>query len=290
MLRTNGTTLRIKPGNSRRLAALILGVSCAVAACAPGAATPAARSDASPAPARPTVLTIVVPTEPTGLSNKLFYTGEVDVLIEANMVYLDGTDTPRPLLAERLPSRSDGSWVVNSDGTMLTTYTLKADLKWSDGQPLTADDFVLAHSVYADDETPVSIRRPEVLMSRVVARDARTVEISWREPYVGAGQLNNRELPPMPRHVLGDLWAQDKTSLLNSPFWTSPEYVGSGPFRLTSWEKGVAMVFAANPYFALGAPLRIPFGSWPSPMQTRSWRGCSPGKSTSSPQRRLSTL
>ena len=58
----------------------------------------------------------------------------------------------------------------------------------------------------------------------------------------------------MPRHVIGDLWDQDKNGFMNSTFWTSPEYVGTGPFRLTDWDKGISMTFVANPFFALGKP------------------------------------
>lgn len=250
--------MRIGKGHSRRLATLILGASCALAACAPGPVAPAVPRDAGAVPAAPqrtTTMTIAVPSEPSGLSDKLFQAAsDMDSLFEADMAYLDGTDSPHPLLAERLPTQSDGTWVVNADGTMRTTYTLKPNLKWHDGQPLTADDFVLAHAVYTDEEIPVSKRLPETLMSRVVASDARTVEITWREPYIGAGGLNNRELPPMPRHILGELWAQDKTAFLNSSFWTSPDYVGSGPFKVTTWEKGILIGFTASPNFALGKP------------------------------------
>lgn len=240
------------------LLTVLLALSTAGAACTPAPGAPA-RSETAPAapaaPARPTFLTIALPSEPSAMSDKLFQaSSDMDVIFESNLAYLDENDAPRPLLAERLPTQSDGTWVVNTDGTMRTTYTLKPDLKWSDGQPLTADDFVLAHTVYTDDEIPVSRRLPEALMSRVVARDPRTVEILWREPYFGAGGLNNRELPPMPRHLLADLWSQDKSAFMSSTFWTSPEYVGNGPFMLAAWEKGISLTFAANPYFALGKP------------------------------------
>ena len=248
---------------------ILVGLVTVLAACAPSPAAPVARSDApssTSAPARPTRLTVAIPSEPSGFSDKLLQaSSDMDVLFEANLAYLDDTDTPRPLLAERLPTQSDGSWVVNADGTMRTTYALKPDLKWSDGQPLTARDFVLAHTVYTDDEIPVARRLPEALMTGVVARDARTVEITWREPYFGAGGLNNRELPPMPHHMLADLWSQDKNAFLNSTFWTSPEYVGVGPFRPVAWDKGISITFEANPYFALGRPrvdtLRLAFAA-----------------------------
>ncbi len=200
-------------------------------------------------------MTIAIPTEPSGLSDKLFQAAsDVDVLFEASLAYLDDADAPRPLLAERLPSQADGSWVVNSDGTMRTVYTLKPDLKWHDGHPLTAEDFVFAYRIYTDAEIPIVRRLPESLMSSVLARNSRTVEILWREPYVGADRLNQRELVPQPQHLLGDLYAQDRAGFMNSPFWTSTDYVGSGPFRVAAWDKGIAISFAANPHFALGRP------------------------------------
>lgn len=69
-------------------------------------------------------------------------------LITSSLAYLDGSLMPRPLLAERLPSREDGSWTVNPDGTMRTVYHLRPDLKWHDGRGLTASDFVFAWQVY----------------------------------------------------------------------------------------------------------------------------------------------
>jgi peptide/nickel transport system substrate-binding protein len=200
------------------------------------------------------------------MSDKLFQAAsDVDCVFLATFMYLDEADNPRPLLAARAPSQADGTWTVNPDGTMRTVYTLKPDLKWHDGQPLTADDFVFAYSVYSDDEIPVSTRLPESLMSSVTARDSQTVEIAWRQLYVGAGSLNTRELTPLPRHLLGELFTQDRGAFMKSTFWTSPEYVGAGPFRLTEWDKGVALTFAANPYFALGKPaldtLRVVFAA-----------------------------
>jgi peptide/nickel transport system substrate-binding protein len=189
------------------------------------------------------------------MSDKIYQAASnMDNVFQANLMYLDERDVAQPLLALRAPSQADGSWEVFPDGTMRTTYTLKPDLKWQDGQPLVADDFVFAHAVYTDNEIPVDTRVPENLMSRVVAPDSRTVEIYWRQPFVGAGSLANHDLTPIPRHVMGDLFAQDKGAFMASPYWFSEEHVSAGPFRLTGWERGAGMTFAANPYFALGKP------------------------------------
>jgi peptide/nickel transport system substrate-binding protein len=51
-----------------------------------------------------------------------------------------------------------------------------------------------------------------------------------------------------------DVYLQDRDAFTNSAFWASEEYVGAGPYRLTRWDRGVAMSLAANPYFAMGKP------------------------------------
>ena len=44
------------------------------------------------------------------------------------------------------------------DGRMETGYRLKPNLKWQDGAPLTADDFVFAYKVRLDpDSSSISV-------------------------------------------------------------------------------------------------------------------------------------
>lgn len=57
------------------------------------------------------------------------------VYVWRGLYHLDLGDNPQPAMA-------DGAPKVSSDGKTYT-ITLKKDLKWSDGQPLTAEDFVL---------------------------------------------------------------------------------------------------------------------------------------------------
>ncbi|MDC6679259.1 ABC transporter substrate-binding protein, partial [Leclercia adecarboxylata] len=42
----------------------------------------------------------------------------------------------------RIPGVAE-SWEISDDGTVYT-FTLRSDAKWSDGEPVTADDFVFA--------------------------------------------------------------------------------------------------------------------------------------------------
>src|SRR6266508_944229 len=43
-------------------------------------------------------------------------------------------------LAESIPSIADGTWTINPDGTMETTWRLRPNLKWHDSTPVISDD------------------------------------------------------------------------------------------------------------------------------------------------------
>jgi peptide/nickel transport system substrate-binding protein len=226
-----------------------------LAGCAPPASSPTGQSgtgaDAAQGPQRPIV--IVQRAEPPMLNDRLDRMG-LGFPATVTMAMKDDRERPQPVLAERLPSQSDGSWTVNPDGTMRTTYSLRPNLKWHDGQPLTAADFTFAHRVYVDPEVPISNRLPETLMSEVIPRDDRTVEIVWKQPYIEAGALVEAQLAPLPRGLLEDLYTRDKSAFATSSFWTSEEFVSNGPYRVTRWDHGVGIFLTANPDFALGKP------------------------------------
>ena len=63
--------------------------------------------------------------------------------------------------------------------------------------------------VNVDDQVPVATRTPQTLMTGIQARDPQTLEITWKQPYLQAGALTKNEFVPLPRHLLGDLFAQD---------------------------------------------------------------------------------
>lgn len=227
-------------------------------ACAPAPSRPVSAGE-GPAAVGPTgpsqqPIVIVGRIEPPILNDRIDRMGLGSPLITVSLADKDDRDLPFPILAERLPSQSDGSWTVNADGTMRTVYTLRPNLTWHDGAPLTAADFVFAHRVYTDPAVPMTTRQPENLMSEVVARDDRTLEIHWKQIYVEAGALIRSQLAPFPRHLLQAAFDEDKATFAQNSFFTSEQYVSNGPFRVARWELGVAIYLDAFPGFALGKP------------------------------------
>jgi len=182
---------------------------------------------------------------------------EIDFSFLANspLAVLDPTGHFQPLLATELPSLERGTWVVRPDGTMQTTWTIRPQARWHDGQPVTVQDFIFALAVYRDPALLVPDRRPEEYIDHISAVDDHTFRIDWNQSYLQADQLIFKRLPPLPAHVLGPLYrAGDPQAFQNDPFWTSPAYVGDGPFRLVAWDKGVEQRYAAFDQYFLGRP------------------------------------
>jgi peptide/nickel transport system substrate-binding protein len=179
-------------------------------------------------------------------------------LFNAGLAGKDHKNLDQPVLADALPQLRTDTWRVDADGQMETTYRLKPNLSWHDGQPLTADDFVFAGQVYSDSGLTVFGRAPQEQIRELLAPDPRTLVIRWTSLYADADILSDN-FAPLPRHILGDSFAsyrQDPNArdvLLNHPFWTSA-YVGLGPYRLERWEPGVALYGQAFPGYVFGKP------------------------------------
>lgn len=233
----------------------LVGLLVAILGCAPSQLN-SGGSGAERRPTRPNILRTAITSDITIFHDRLkpVSPSPAGPFVNAGLTRRDENDVLQPVLLERLPSQADGSWIVNADGTMKTLLTLRNDLKWQDGQPLTSADFVLAHRIYRDRDIPLMSDVPERYMSSVVAVDDRTVEVNWSQLYVDAGTPASAHLAPIPRHLLGDLYERDKTAFINSPFWNTEQYVGAGPFKVVSRDPGVRVMLEANPHFVFGRP------------------------------------
>ncbi len=150
------------------------------------------------------------------------------------------------------------SWEISDDGLQLV-FTLREGLRWSDGEPLTAQDvdFTL-NQIYFNEAIPTPTR--DVLrigetgaLPTVRALDDRRVEFQLPEPF--APILRAMQFEILPEHILKPtLETTDSTgkpAFLNT--WgidTPPEQiVSNGPYRLKSYLTGQRVVFERNPYY-----------------------------------------
>jgi peptide/nickel transport system substrate-binding protein len=199
-----------------------------------------AEAPAPPAPARS--LVIAIPSEPAGLLG-LTSTGAIDQDILAALqvpvaeATVDCGLVPSPGLAK--------SWAWSADGRTLT-LSLRDDLRWQDGVPVTAAD-VAAAWAYAADPAVGSPRasNTEGLLPGEAPRvqGPHAVSFTWASPGDARTRLALATgIQPVPAHALAGV-AGD--ALRAHPLQRAP--LANGPFRLVAWDAGQRLVLGPNP-------------------------------------------
>ena len=153
----------------------------------------------------------------------------------------DDESQPYPELAAEIPSAENGG--VSADGLTIT-IKLNPDVTWSDGEPLTADDFVFTWQMIMSDKNIVLSRAPyEQWVTEVVAADPQTVVVTLSAPY--AAWLTTLFTSVLPMHVLQPVFQAEGT--LDNAAWNRAPTVGVGPFVFSEWEPQSFIIFTANP-------------------------------------------
>jgi peptide/nickel transport system substrate-binding protein len=245
----------------RRLLAVPL-LLLVISACSPSPAAPVASGgrQQSATTSSKTLVLVSAGELPSFSYNKLLSTasaqssrGSGEHVLNAKLVLLDEHGLPRPFLAEALPTVGTDTWTVLPDGRMELTYRLKPNLTWHDGQPVTAEDFVFAWSVYATPAFGIAANAGAKYIEGVVAPDARTVTVRWKQAYPEA--VNETTLvAPLPRHLLElPLQTLEPDAFMSLPFWTD-RYVGAGPWKLDDYQRGSFFSGVAFNGFVFGRP------------------------------------
>ena len=172
----------------------------------------------------------------------------------AGLTVYDPQGNLTPRIAQKVPSIEDGDWKVFPDGRMEVTWRLRSDVKWHDGTPATATDFVFGLGILQDREMPFSRSRAASLISEISAPDPQTLVVGWRQTYTLANASGPVDIPAVPAHLLSDLYSRgDKQAVINSQYWTK-EFVGLGPYRLGEWVLGSHLEALAFDEYFLGRP------------------------------------
>jgi len=165
------------------------------------------------------------------------------------------------------PGAAEG-WEVSADG-LTYTFRLRAGLQWSDGTPLTADDFVYSYRRLLDPATAATTaglflmienareitrkaRPPESL--GVAAPDPRTVvfRLATPAPYF-LQLLANTQAAPVPRHVIEKLGRD----------WTrAGSLVSNGPYVLAERVPQNYVRLVRNPNYRAVKEVRVPEVYW----------------------------
>src|SRR5205814_5426441 len=105
-------------------------------------------------------------------------------MVNDGFTYADDKGVFHPLKATELPSIEKGTWKLFDDGRMETTWHLKPNIKWHDGQAETNEDYKFAFEVAHDKELPRAITAVIAAQKDLSFPDDHTVVVSWATPYV----------------------------------------------------------------------------------------------------------
>ena len=155
------------------------------------------------------------------------------------------------------------SYSVSLDG-LVWTFKLRPDMNWSDGQPVTAGDFVFAIQRLLDPATGaryaslffVIKNAQEVNEGKLPPSDVgtravndKTLEITLRAraPYF-LELARTANMAPVPKHIV------DKAGAA----WTAPQnIVVNGPYKLAEWVANTRIRLIKNPSFQDAANVQI---------------------------------
>lgn len=134
------------------------------------------------------------------------------------------------------------TWFVSNDQKTIT-FTLKPNLKWSDGKPLTSDDVLFTWQLVTDDNTRTPYGSDYKLVTKAETPDPQTFRVTYSQPYAPALE-SWASLQILPKHLLK---GQD---INNTPFARNP--VGSSYYKLENWRSGERISLVSNPYSSQG--------------------------------------
>jgi oligopeptide transport system substrate-binding protein len=183
---------------------------------------------------------------------------------EANILFAldEGLVRLDPATLQPLPGVA-ASWDVSPDGTVYT-FHLRPEEKWSNGEPLTAQDFVASYQrelspglgsqtsyflwvlKNAHDYNKGTLK--DFSQVGVHALDAHTLELTLHDPtpYLLSGLLYQRFFSPVQMSTVA------KYGPIDAPGnkWARPEsYVSNGPYKLVHWQAEQEVVVQRNPYY-----------------------------------------
>ncbi len=168
-------------------------------------------------------------------------THDFTMLVYDTLFWSQSRLDPEPWLATAAePSEDYRTWTV----------TLRDDVGWHDGTPMTAEDVAFTFRLFSEDAGPGRYGHHVYDHPVFVSADVRSttvVDITFAEPVTTFKMLPGGDTPILPRHIWSDVedLRADATSLP----------VGSGPYKMVEYNPGVSYRLEANPDYFKGAPL-----------------------------------
>lgn len=161
--------------------------------------------------------------------------GEINILLFDGLTAHDGDNQVVPALAE--------SWEFD-EAACSYTFHLRKGVTFHDGEPLTSEDVKFTIEAIMDPANESENAPDYEDVQEITCPDDQTVVFRLADP--NAAFLEYMRMPVLPKHLL------EGEDFQESSFFRNP--VGTGPYKLESWDPGQSIVLAANESYFKGAP------------------------------------
>ncbi|MGN0334866.1 MAG: ABC transporter substrate-binding protein [Lachnospiraceae bacterium] len=161
--------------------------------------------------------------------------GEINILIFNGLTAHDGENQVVPALAK--------SWEFDeADCTYL--FHLEEDVRWHDGEPFTAEDVKFTIEAIQDPDNGSENAPNYEDVEEITVIDEHTISFRLSAPNVAF--LDYMTMAVLPKHLL------EGEDMQTSAYFRNP--VGTGPYKLASWDEGQAITLVKNEEYFRGEP------------------------------------
>lgn len=152
------------------------------------------------------------------------------------------------------------SWTVSADGKFWT-FKIRPGMKWSDGQPATAEDVRWTYQLVLDAVAKSDASEDGYYlgqgylepyltnagMTKVEAIDETTLTVTTE---FANTLLLQSYVPILPKHIWSKYSMDEIANAADvTPFLNEPTVVGTGPYQAVEWKPGEFIRFARNPNY-----------------------------------------
>ncbi len=154
-----------------------------------------------------------------------------------------------PEMAKYVPTLENKHLIRNADGTVVTDMELRKGMTWSDGKPVTIDDYIFSHKLYMSDDIQVVSRTPMDLVTKIVKTGTYSCRIYWKswDAFIPIGWNI------YPEHILGPQFTKDPKSINTSDYNQNPVYCG--PYTVKNQVEGQYITYSSNKTWFGGEPV-----------------------------------
>ncbi len=161
--------------------------------------------------------------------------GEINILIFNGLTAHDGDNQIIPGLAKK--------WDYDA-ATNTYTFHLEEGVQWHDGEPFTAEDVKFTIEAIMNPENGSENAPNYEDVKSITVVDDHTIAFQLAAPNVAF--LDYMAIGILPKHLL------DGEDFQTSAFFRNP--IGTGPYKLESWDAGQAITLVKNDDYFKGAP------------------------------------